>query len=109
MKYPSLLTLLVLCCLTPRPAWAEEGTFDSNGVKIRYVTEGKGEAVVLIHGWMGDCSSWGRDRSGNAKLKEVDGFQLIALDCRGHGKSDKPRDPTKYGPEMAEDVVRLLD
>jgi pimeloyl-ACP methyl ester carboxylesterase len=34
---------------------------------------------------------------------------LIALDCRGHGKSDKPHDPEKYGPEMAADVVRLLD
>jgi pimeloyl-ACP methyl ester carboxylesterase len=37
------------------------------------------------------------------------GFQLIAFDCRGHGKSDKPHDPEKYGSEMAEDVVRLLD
>ena len=34
---------------------------------------------------------------------------MIALDCRGHGKSDKPHDPAKYGPEMAADVVRLLD
>ena len=83
--------------------------FDSNGVKIRYVTEGKGEAVVLIHGWMGDSSMWGRDSSGNTKLKGADGFQVIALDCRGHGKSDKPHEVEKYGPEMAADVVRLLD
>jgi pimeloyl-ACP methyl ester carboxylesterase len=109
MKYSSLLTLLVVCCLVPRPALADEGVFDANGVKIRYVTEGKGEAVVLIHGWMGDSSMWGRDRSGNTKLKAADGFQVIALDCRGHGKSDKPHDPEKYGPEMAADVVRLLD
>jgi pimeloyl-ACP methyl ester carboxylesterase len=78
-------------------------------MKIRYVTEGKGEAVVLIHGWMGDSSSWGRDSSGDTKLKGADGFQVIALDCRGHGKSDKPHDVDKYGPEMAADVVRLLD
>lgn len=83
--------------------------FDSNGVKIRYVTAGKGEAVVLIHGWMGDSSMWGRDPSGNTRLNTTDGFQSIALDCRGHGKSDKPHDPEKYGPEMAADVVRLLD
>jgi pimeloyl-ACP methyl ester carboxylesterase len=88
---------------------AADNVFDSNGVKIRYVTEGEGEPVVLIHGWMGDSSMWGRDRSGNTKLKGADGFQLIALDCRGHGKSDKPHDPEKYGPEMAADVVRLLD
>ena len=95
----------------PRPAEAEDGVFDSNGVKIRYVTEGEGEPVVLVHGWMGDSSMWGRDGSGNTKLntKDADGFQLIALDCRGHGKSDKPHDPEKYGSEMAADVVRLLD
>jgi len=36
-------------------------------------------------------------------------YQVIALDNRGHGKSDKPHDPKQYGKEMAEDVVRLLD
>src|SRR6516165_5244908 len=109
MKYQSLLTVVVVCCLAPRPVDAADEFFDSKGVKIRYVTEGKGEPVVLIHGWMGDSSMWGGDGSGNTKLKGRDGLQLIALDCRGHGKSDKPHDPEKYGPEMAADVVRLLD
>ena len=111
MKCRSLLAALAVCCLAPRPVGAADGVFDSNGVKIRYVTEGKGEPVVLIHGWMGDSSMWGRDRAGNTKLvtKGADGFRLIALDCRGHGKSDKPHDPEKYGPEMAADVVCLLD
>jgi pimeloyl-ACP methyl ester carboxylesterase len=95
----------------PGPVNAAEGTFNSKGVKIRYVTEGTGEPVVLIHGWMADSTMWGRDPSGNTKLDttRAQGFQLIALDCRGHGKSDKPHDPGKYGAEMAADVVRLLD
>lgn len=107
----NLLTVLVVCCLVPGPVDAADEVFDSNGVKIRYVTEGTGEAVVLIHGWMGDSSMWGQDSAGNTKLNTTgaNGFQLIALDCRGHGKSDKPHDPEKYGPEMAADVVRLLD
>src|SRR5262249_14111026 len=109
MKYWFLMMVLVACCLMPRPALAADEVFDSNGVQIRYVTEGKGEPVILIHGWMGDSSMWGRDPSGNTKLRGADGFQLIALDCRGHGKSDKPHDVEKYGPEMAADVVRLLD
>ncbi len=108
-QYKSLLMMLAVCSLALGTVDADEGTFDSNGVKIRYVTEGTGEAVVLIHGWMGDSSMWGRDRSGNTKLKAEDGFQAIALDCRGHGKSDKPHDAAMYGPEMAADVVRLLD
>src|SRR3954467_15605893 len=99
--------ILAVCWLGPGPVGADDDVFDSNGVKIRFVTEGKGEAVVLIHGWMGDSSMWGRDRSGNTKLNTTgaDGFQLIAFDCRGHGKSDRPHDPSKYGPEMAADVV----
>jgi pimeloyl-ACP methyl ester carboxylesterase len=36
-------------------------------------------------------------------------YQVIALDNRGHGQSDKPHDPKKYGAEMTEDAVRLLD
>jgi pimeloyl-ACP methyl ester carboxylesterase len=52
---------------------------------------------------------WGRDAHGNTKLKPLAGFELIAFDCRGHGKSDKPHEQSKYGAEMAEDVVRLLD
>jgi len=111
MKDKFLLALFVVCCLVPGPVDATGGVFDSNGVKIRYVIEGKGESVVLIHGWMADSSMWGRDRSGNTKLNTAgtEGFQLIALDCRGHGQSDKPHDPKQYGAEMAADVVRLLD
>lgn len=109
MKYRCLLTVLVACGLLPKLVVADENFFDSNGVKIRYVTEGTGEPVVLIHGWMADSSMWGRDQFGNTKLQGKEGIQAIALDCRGHGKSDKPHDPGKYGPEMAADVVRLLD
>lgn len=111
MKHRFLLAALFVCCLMSGPVDAADEVFDSNGVKIRYVTEGAGEPVVLIHGWMADSSMWGQDRSGNTKLDttNADGFQLIALDCRGHGKSDKPHEPEKYGPEMAADVVRLLD
>src|SRR3954470_14115384 len=105
MKCGSLLTVFIVFCRVPGPAEAAEGVFDSNGVKIRSVTEGKGEPLVLLHGWMGDSSMWGRLDT-NPATKE---YQLIAVDLRGHGKSDKPHDPEKYGPEMAEDVVRLLD
>jgi pimeloyl-ACP methyl ester carboxylesterase len=106
-----LLAAVVVCGLASWPAVAADEVFDSNGVKIRYVTAGAGEPVVLIHGWMGDATMWGRDKAGNPKPNAdgADGFRLIALDCRGHGKSDKPHDPAKYGPELAADVVRLLD
>jgi len=86
-------------------ARAEDQFFDSNSVKIRYIVEGKGEPVVLIHGFTSNIeANWGK------VIKPLsESYQVIALDCRGHGKSDKPTDPAKYGREMGEDVVRLLD
>lgn len=109
MRFRSAISVVLLSMIACPSARAADATFDSNGVTIRYVTAGNGEAVVLIHGWMGDSSMWGRDLFGNTKLKPTEGFQAIAIDCRGHGKSDKPHEIEKYGPEMAADVVRLLD
>jgi pimeloyl-ACP methyl ester carboxylesterase len=86
-------------------AHADDKFFDSNSVRIRYVVEGKGEPVVLIHGFGSNIeANWGK------VLKPLsESYQVIALDCRGHGKSDKPTDPKMYGREMGEDVIRLMD
>jgi hypothetical protein len=82
-------------------------TFDSNGVKIAYFIQGKGEPVVLIHGWLSSAGiNWALP--GISELLAKD-FQVIALDVRGHGLSDKPMKEDAYGPELVEDVVRLLD
>src|SRR6516164_1389375 len=91
----------------PSASWAaEDQFFDSNGVKIRYTVQGQGEPVLLIHGFTANIEkNWTPDLM---KTLTKD-FQVIALDNRGHGKSDKPHDPKKYGMEMAEDAVRLLD
>jgi pimeloyl-ACP methyl ester carboxylesterase len=35
--------------------------------------------------------------------------QVIAMDCRGHGRSGKPHGASAYGIEMVNDVTRLLD
>lgn len=86
---------------------AEEGFFDSNGVKIHYLIEGRGEPVLLIHGFAVNARlQW--EVSGVLKALARD-HRVIAPDVRGHGQSEKPRDPKKYGTEMVEDVVRLLD
>jgi pimeloyl-ACP methyl ester carboxylesterase len=86
---------------------AEDGFFDSNGVRIHYQIEGKGEPVLLIHGFAVNIQfQW--TFPGVVKALATD-YQVICLDCRGHGRSAKPHDPAKYGIEMGEDAVRLLD
>ncbi len=81
--------------------------FNNQGVKIYYEVEGEGPPVVMIHGFAAELE-------GNWKLTNwVDvlkhSYKLVLLDCRGHGKSDKPLDPTQYGAHMADDIVQLVD
>lgn len=88
-------------------ARAEDLFFDSAGVQIHYIVEGRGEPVLLIHGYTGDArTGWVEPGIVSALAKD---YQVIALDNRGHGQSGKPHDPQEYGPKMAEDAVRLLD
>jgi len=81
--------------------------FDSAGVKIHYSVRGHGEPVLLIHGlYSSGRVNW--DSPGvSARLAER--FQVITLDCRGHGHSDKPQAEDAYGINMVDDVIRLMD
>lgn len=85
----------------------ESQFFDSDGTKIHYVVVGEGEPVVLIHGFTANLQQ-------NWKMPGIidalkDDFQVIAIDNRGHGRSDKPHDVEQYGMQMVEDPIRLLD
>jgi pimeloyl-ACP methyl ester carboxylesterase len=81
--------------------------FTSEGVRIRYVDVGRGEPVVLVHGFSSSLDANWRSLGIIEKLSKD--FRVIALDCRGHGESDKPHDAASYGINMIEDVTRLLD
>jgi pimeloyl-ACP methyl ester carboxylesterase len=86
---------------------AVRNSFDSHGVKISYVVGGKGEPVVLIHGLMSSClMNWQLPGVFTMLAKN---YQVIAIDCPGHGESDKPKKDEAYGVEMVEHVIRLLD
>ena len=110
-KYAMLRgVLLAALCLLARvcPArGAEDKFFDSDGVKLRYIVEGEGEPVLLIHGLAGSAHlQWGTP----GVLKELaKNYRVIAYDNRGHGRSGKPHAADKYGQEMVRDAVRLLD
>jgi len=80
--------------------------FDSNGVSIHYTVEGEGPPVILVHGYAVNSDLNWRLMGVIGALAED--FQVIAMDCRGHGLSGRPHDPQQYGVEMAEDVVRLM-
>ncbi len=101
------LLLLGAGWLPPAPLAAEDASFESDGLRIRYQIDGQGPPVVLIHGYSASGDTNWRLPGMIAKLSPD--FRVITIDNRGHGLSDKPEDATAYGHRMADDVVRLLD
>jgi pimeloyl-ACP methyl ester carboxylesterase len=88
-------------------AGIEDRFFDSNGVRLRYVDVGSGPTVILVHGFSSDLeSNWRKPGILDALAQR---FRVVALDCRGHGKSAKPHDEKLYGLQMVEDITRLMD
>jgi pimeloyl-ACP methyl ester carboxylesterase len=81
---------------------------NNQGVRIHYETIGSGgHALVLHHATFGSGADF-------ADLGYVDTLkddrQLIVLDARGHGESDKPHDPTAYELALRTlDVLTVLD
>ncbi|PZX93274.1 alpha/beta hydrolase [Flavobacterium aquariorum] len=84
------------------PANFKHATANVNGVNIHYVIGGKGEPLVLVHGFGQNWYMW------NRLLPELSKhFTVIAPDLRGVGESDKPADG--YDKKtMASDIHELV-
>ncbi|HYM54344.1 MAG TPA: alpha/beta fold hydrolase [Solirubrobacteraceae bacterium] len=65
--------------------------------------------VILHHGFAADAeANW--VRPGVVAALVAAGRRVLAPDARGHGGSEKPHDPARYGEErMARDLAGLLD
>jgi pimeloyl-ACP methyl ester carboxylesterase len=73
-----------------------------NGIQMHYVMGGKGDPVVLLHGWPETWYSWIKVMPSLAK-----NYTVIAPDLRGLGDSSKPS--TGYdGKTLAEDIHQLV-
>ncbi|MFM8793427.1 MAG: alpha/beta fold hydrolase [Acidimicrobiales bacterium] len=64
---------------------------------------GGGIPMVLVHGLASNCRLW----DGAARELVALGHDVVALDLRGHGRSDKP-DHGYSVPEVARDVVDVI-
>ena len=107
----SLHTLVIVAALgLSAAAQAPKSQFftSSDGLKIHYLELGTaGTPVILIHGYTANAEGkWFKSGIAQALASK---HRVIAIDARGHGKSDKPHDPEKYGPRMANDVIELMD
>ena len=80
----------------------------SDGTDIAYDCIGEGPPVVLIHGFGANRHiTWAN--TGWYQTLTRAGRKLIAIDCRGHGESDKPHAAADYDEgRMATDIIAVL-
>ena len=86
----------------------QRGIHDNRGIDT-----GTGDAVVLLHGFASDHrGNWVVPGVVDALVDA--GHRVVAPDARGHGRSDKPHEPSAYGTDaagndyMVRDVQELL-
>ena len=69
----------------------KHGYVDNDGVKIHFVSIGKGPLVVMVHGFPDFWYTW------RHQMEALFGqYQVVAIDLRGYNKSDKPKGIANY-------------
>jgi pimeloyl-ACP methyl ester carboxylesterase len=79
-----------------------------SGVRIRYDVAGAGEPVVLIHGYSASAqTNWRMSGCIDALAAR---YRVVAMDLRGHGRSEKPWRARDYSTrQLARDVLAVMD
>jgi pimeloyl-ACP methyl ester carboxylesterase len=85
--------------LDPETAGAPGSFIDINGVRLHYVEAGRGDPVILIHGWNGSTFNY---RYTIPELAQH--FRVIAPDLKGYGFSERP----KHGDYSLSGQVELV-
>lgn len=75
-----------------------------DGVEIYYKDWGKGQPVILSHGWPLNGDSW----ESQAFHLASNGFRVITHDRRGHGRSSQPWDGNDM-EHFADDLAQLIE
>ena len=97
--------ILIFALATGLPVHAQKRIEDRfanvNGVRLHYLTAGKGDSVILLHGYAENSHMW-RPLMAQLAMNHT----VIAPDLRGFGQSSKPM--TGYDKKtMAQDIHAL--
>src|SRR5580704_13830469 len=103
-RFPLLLAFACAAMAADIDASVEHGYADSNGVKIHYASLGKGQLIVMIHGFPDYWYTW------RAQMEALaDSYQCVAIDQRGYNLSDKPKGVENYDVRLlVGDVVAVI-
>lgn len=104
----SLLVLLLASACSPAfhsgalPGEPKDATYANvAGARVRFVDEGSGPVVVLLHGFASSLQTWDTVRPA---LRES--HRVIALDLKGFGWTDRPEGD--YSPRAQAELVGQL-
>src|SRR5262245_44367794 len=77
------------------------------GVSLHVVETGnpKGRPILFVHGFSQCWLAWSRQLDSELARD----FRLVAMDLRGHGLSDKPRDAYADSRLWADDIKAIID
>jgi pimeloyl-ACP methyl ester carboxylesterase len=98
IRLPLAALLLLTSVAAARPALA--ATVD--GAKVHWTSTGSGPAIIFVHGWTCDESSWQSQVPAFSQR-----YRVITLDLPGHGKSDMPKDG-KFSMELFARAVEAV-
>lgn len=97
------LTLFLSPLVSGKEPNLKTSSVNVNGVEIAYRIGGKGEPLLLLHGFTGAGVTW------DAILEPLlENNQVIIPDLRGHGQSTNPSGKFYY-KDSAKDMLGLLD
>ena len=80
-----------------------EKFMDMGDYRLRYIEFGKGDTVLMIHGFADSSYAWHRN------IKEISkaGFHVIAIDFPGMGKSGAPKNFSFKIDDLANEVLKF--
>jgi pimeloyl-ACP methyl ester carboxylesterase len=111
IRWLRVLWLALVLALDPAGSMAgdifeqvRDGYADSGGVRIHYVTRGRGPLIVMIHGFPDFWYGW-REQIPLLSRRH----QVAALDLRGYNLSDQPEGVEQYGiGRLTADVAAVI-
>lgn len=80
---------------------------ENQGVKIYFEVHGQGQPIVILHGFTNNLQLW-KLAGYVSGLKRA--YQVILIDQRGHGQSDKPHAEEEYSlDKRLGEIIMVLD
>lgn len=101
-KFVTLVCLAVICHSSAQ-SYKIPKMVHVNGIEMHYEVYGKGEPLLLLHGWTQSLQFWSDFIPAYAKH-----FRVYAIDLRGHGRTSSLTDDFTI-KKTSEDILALLE